>query len=333
MWLFYLPVVLYIVALCIRHRGLVFTVTNPGMSGAGGLLGASKSAELNKIATLHPDCVPRFVTLAASLPVADRIATATAFIDAKGLTYPVVLKPDQGERGRGVEIIPSAERLATYLTRASGDTILQQYAAGQEYGVFYMRHPKHPKGAIFSVTDKRYPVLTGDGVSSLEQLILSDPRAHFMARFFLDKHHQRLHEILPKGDSFALVETGSHCGGALFLDGNHRISPALTDAIESISRSMPAFFFGRYDIKVEQPDDLWNGKNFQILEVNGVASEAAHIYDPRHSVLYAYRVFFKQWRSAMSIGAYNRDQGHRPHNLRQFARLVSPLLNAPTGSR
>jgi glutathione synthase/RimK-type ligase-like ATP-grasp enzyme len=38
--------------------------------------------------------------------------------------YPVVLKPDVGERGNGVAVIRSRKELESYLNRASGDTII-----------------------------------------------------------------------------------------------------------------------------------------------------------------------------------------------------------------
>lgn len=31
------------------------------------------------------------------------------------------------------------------------------------------------------------------------------------------------------------------------------------------------------------PEDLENGKNLSIIEINGALSEPAHIYDPKHS--------------------------------------------------
>jgi hypothetical protein len=50
----------------------------------------------------------------------------------------------------------------------------------------------------------------------------------------------------------------------------------------------------------------------KIVELNGVTSEATHIYDPKFSLFDAYRVLFQQWRIAFEIGDLNRARGIRP---------------------
>lgn len=56
------------------------------------------------------------------------------------------------------------------------------------------------------------------------------------------------------------------------------------------------------------------------MELNGVTSEATHIYDPKLSLFDAYRVLFQQWRIAFEIGDLNRARGIRPA-------FVADLLN------
>jgi hypothetical protein len=58
------------------------------------------------------------------------------------------------------------------------------------------------------------------------------------------------------------------------------------------------------------------GRNLKIIELNGVTSEATHIYDPKLSLFDAYRVLFQQWRIAFEIGALNRKRGVRPASVR-----------------
>ena len=55
------------------------------------------------------------------------------------------------------------------------------------------------------------------------------------------------------------------------------------------------------------------GRDFKVLELNGVTSEATQIYDPDFGgLLRAYRVLLEQWRLAFEIGAANRERGVRP---------------------
>ena len=91
-----------------------------------------------------------------------------------GLLFPVVLKPDAGQRGSGVSIVRSSRKLREYLTHAAFPVILQEYVSGEEYGVFYYRYPGDERGRILSVTEKRMPILVGDGKRTLEELILAE---------------------------------------------------------------------------------------------------------------------------------------------------------------
>lgn len=240
-----------------------------------------------------------------------KIASAERFMAENELSFPVVLKPDQGQRGTGVEVIRSTEETDRYLSNAPFDTIIQEYASGSEFGVFYYRLPDEERGRIFSITEKRMPVVTGDGASTLEKLILQDPRAVCMARFLLDKHRKRASEVPAKGERVQLVEIGTHCRGAMFLNGSWIKTPELEASIDEISRSFEGFYFGRFDIRTPSVDDFREGRNFKIVELNGVTSEATHIYDPRNSLIGAYRVLFEQWRLAFEIGSKNRDRASR----------------------
>jgi hypothetical protein len=69
-------------------------------------------------------------------------------------------------------------------------------------------------------------------------------------------------------------------------------------------------------------EDFKKGRNFKIVELNGVTSEATHIYDPRNSLVEAYRVLFQQWRIAFEIGAQNRLHGVRPTSMSKLMCLV-----------
>jgi hypothetical protein len=91
----------------------------------------------------------------------------------------------------------------------------------------------------------------------------------------------------------------------------HLCSPALLEAIDSISRKLPGFYIGRYDIRYAREKDLRAGRDFHIVELNGAASEATSIYDARNSVLTAYRTLFRQWELVFAIGAANRRIGTR----------------------
>ncbi len=321
-WLFYAPLVPYLVGLALKHRDpLVFTAANPAMP-AGGFVCEPKHAILGG---LGESCayVAKTALLRGEEASGERLSQARDFLGAHSLDYPVVLKPDKGQRGAGVAIIASAGELEEHLRKTRYDELLQEYVPGHEFGVFYAREPAADRGFIFSITEKQMPVVTGDGETDLEELILSDRRAICIAGVYLEQNHDRLHQVPLAGEEVRLVELGTHCRGAIFLDGGWLWTEALEERIDLISRRYEGFFFGRYDLRGEDLDALKAGEGFRIVELNGVTSEAAHIYDPQHSLGAAYRALAYQWRLAYRIGAANRRQGAEVSKIKDLWALWS----------
>jgi membrane protein DedA with SNARE-associated domain len=319
---FYLPVAVYVLWLGIKHRSLtLFTAANPGIPD-GGFIGESKSRILEQLQD-RGEFVARFDVIPADMTTSAKIERVKGFMHRNGGGFPVVLKPDAGQRGTGVTVIRNRPQLDHYLEHAKGAAIIQEYVDGYEYGVFYYRYPDENEGSLFSITDKRLLTLTGDGRSTLEQLILQDERAMCMAPFHFRRHQDRLFDVPRFGERIALVEVGTHCRGALFLDGSAVRSPALASVIDRISKRFEGFYFGRYDIRTPSLVDFRKGRNFKIVELNGVTSEATHIYQPGNSIWNAYRTLMQQWRIAFEIGAANRSRGVQPSSAR---RLLAALL-------
>ena len=310
-FVFYPPLLVYIAFLAIKHRSLMaFTAVNPGIEN-GGFVGESKSAILDLLSE-SPNQVARHILV--SEPTAAP-GVIKQFMTELALDFPIVLKPDIGERGHGILIATSEKEIEQYFERNPGPAIAQEYIGGEEFGVFYIKHPAEDSGSIFSVTIKHMLTVTGDGVHSLERLILDHPRARLMYRMFERRHGARLDETISSGACFPLVEVGTHARGATFLDGTHLISEELESLFASIVAKADGIYFGRFDVKAPSADDLIKGKNIKILELNGVTSEATHIYDPSSSLMSAYRTLMRQWALAFTIGSYNIRNGHKPAKL------------------
>jgi len=320
-WIFYPPVICYVVYLMLKHRSLtVFTAANPAIIG-GGFVWESKIAILRGLSQADGFVAPAAL-IAVSLDYDARIRMAENFMAWRGLGFPIVLKPDQGQRGSGVAVVRSQVELNDYLRRAAVDTIIQEYAPGSEFGVFYYRLPGEDRGRIFSITEKRFPVVVGDGESALERLILQDERAVCMARFYLHTQRDRLWETPAAGERVQLVELGTHCRGAIFLDGGWVKTDSLEEVFDQISRGFEGFYFGRFDVRTPAVEEFKQGKNFKIIELNGVTSEATHIYDPKNGLLTAYKTLCSQWRIAFEIGARSLKRGARPSPISVLARLM-----------
>ncbi len=312
LWMFYPPVILYIIYLGLRHRSMtLFTAANPAMP-AGGFIGEEKSKILSDLAAQDDKRLARWQLIPHSPNIEEQIAQLEEFLRKNDLDFPVVLKPNEGQRGLGVSIIHTAEQGRAYLQKAIVDTLIQEYVPGHEFGVFYFRFPGETTGSVFSITTKILPELTGDGRRTIERLILDDDRAVCMAPTYLKWFRKRLSEVPESGKRLPIAELGTHSLGALFLDGGHLNSPALVAAMDSVSKPYEGFYFGRFDIKAPTPEAFREGREIKVLEVNGVTSEATHIYDPKYSLFYAYKTLFEQWRIAFAIGAANRKRGALP---------------------
>lgn len=309
-WLFYIPVAVNYLRLAIKYRSVMApTAANPGMF-SGGIVGESKAEILEALGCSSPEFTATAQLLREG-SVRERMDAFRAAIARHGWTYPVVLKPNVGQRGTGVKVIRCEAQAADYLRRTDALMLLQQYAPGpREVGVFYYRMPGEPRGCIFAITEKVFPSITGDGCSTIKQLIWKDPRARLIASTYLNRFAVRAEEVLENGQVLTLVETGNHAQGCIFKDGMRLLSPALADSIDAISRDLPGFYIGRYDVRYECDDDLRAGRNFQIVELNGAAAEATSIYDDRNSLWNAYRTLFRQWDLVFAIGVANLRRGN-----------------------
>lgn len=315
-WLFYTPVVAHCAALSLRFgSGTLLTAANPRIT-AGGLCGESKVQILDQIGPAARELVARYTSLLTDARDATTdTERAEQALARAGLAYPVVAKPDIGCNGTGVRLIADSAALERYLRAfPRGErVVLQEFIADEgEAGIFYVRHPDEAVGRITSVTLKYPPAVTGDGRSTLRELILADPRAGRIADVYLPRLAHRLGEVPRQGEIVRLVFVGNHCKGSIFRDGTSHVTPHLAACIERIARALPDFHFGRIDLRFSSLAALSRGEGFRIIEINGAGSEATHIWDPSTRLIDAWRSECFHFRQAWRIGAANRTRGHRP---------------------
>lgn len=305
----YVPVVPWIAWLAWRHGGLAtMTAANPAIP-EGGFVGESKFNIIRQLPEAWT--IPAELIRAADLEF--RLRALDDAMRRRGWTFPIILKPDAGQRGAGVRRVHSIEEARRYLSAQPHAVVAQPYHPGPfEAGIFYYRFPGEATGRIFSITDKRFPVLVGDGQSTLEDLIWQHPRYRLQARVFLARHAAVRDRVLRAGERFPLAVAGNHAQGTMFVDGSHLWTVALEARIDEIARSMPGFYIGRFDIRYGDVDRFRRGEDLAIVELNGVTSESTNIYDPAFPILHAWRVLRRQWTLVFEIGAANRARGVEP---------------------
>jgi membrane protein DedA with SNARE-associated domain len=318
-WVFYAPVAASVALLAVRHRGFsTITAANPGMTD-GGTVGESKFEILSR---LPADCTIPSALVRPGARV-DRVCQARFEMQRAGWCFPIVVKPDVGQRGMGVKLARSDDDVADYLSRAEGPVVMQPYHPGPfEAGVFYYRLPGEPRGHILSITDKHFPFIVGDGESTVEALIWSHPRCRMQAATFLHRHHDSLGKVLPAGERFQLAIAGNHAQGTLFRDGAHLVTDALERRVDDISQAYGGFFIGRFDIRYRDVEEFKAGRDVAIVELNGAMAESTNIYDPNGSLIDAYRLLFRQWSLVFAIGAANRARGSHVSSHRRLLMLL-----------
>ena len=69
------------------------------------------------------------------------------------------------------------------------------------------------------------------------------------------------------------------------------------------------FYFGRFDMMYSTIEELEKGENFAIVELNGAASEPTHIYDPKHSIFFAWKELARHITYMFEISVENHKRG------------------------
>ncbi len=290
---------------------MYFSTANPGMK-YGGVVGESKFKVLSTIPSRY-------------LPKTKFIYRNTSYsnilkiIENEGLEYPFIIKPDVGERGKGVEMIKCEKELEAYLVNKTNDLNIQEYIDFEiELGILYYRFPGAERGQITSIVQKGFLSVTGDGNHSLQWLMANEIRTGQRREYLNEKFKNELEEILSEGEKRYLEPIGNHCRGTTFYNGHHLINEKLNWIFDEIAHKVRGFNYGRFDIKVPTYEDLYNGENIKILELNGVSSEVAHIYDPEYKLIQAYKDIIANMKIIYLVAKKNHDLGMEYESLGRF---------------
>jgi hypothetical protein len=296
------PLIVYWFWLSLRARSLLFfSASNPGIE-MGGMFGESKFEVIKKI---PPELIPK--TILVKIPVtADKVLQS---LEAEEFKLPVIFKPEFGERGYMVRRIHDIQDIGVYLSEIKTNFLVQELVdLPLEFGVFYTRFPNESEGRVTSVVMKEMLTVTGNGISTLQQLILENDRAKLQWKKLKQTFSKKLHEIIPEGNAIELVSIGNHSLGTKFLDGSHLINEDLSLTFDHISKQIAGFYFGRYDLRCISLQHLYAGR-VKIMELNGCGAEPAHIYQPGFSFFKAVRILFIHWRNIFVIAKQNHQKG------------------------
>lgn len=299
--MFYLPNIPYALYLSLKARSLVFfSAANPGIKHSG-------NGTESKFQTL--ELIPReYIPNSIFINKNSNFEDVKQSLHASELNFPIIVKPDIGYRGLLVKKISSEQELKLYLdTYNTIDVILQEFIdLPLECGIFYYRIPNEHSGHITSITLKEYLSVTGDGRSTLNELVMKNPRVLKHYNLITKLHGAALYEVIPKDEKKILNEIGNHSKGTTFLDGNHLIDADLEQAMDQLFQKVPHVFYGRIDLKYDSLSALKKLEKFKIIEINGIISEPTHIYDPyKSSYFKALKEIRRHWKILYQVATVN----------------------------
>lgn len=290
--LIYMPTFFYWVWMMIKFRSFSFyKYANPSIKN-GGFYGDSK---MNIYNLMPQNLYPKTILIGKQ-----KNYDFEKIITENKLSFPLILKPDVGLRGIDVVKVNSIVEIEHYLQIKKKNFLIQEFVnLPNEIGLFYCRIPNESNGKISGLTLKNFLTVEGNGFENLEQLLRKKFR--FAMQIEKLKKNINLNEVLPDKEKRCLVPFGNHNRGTEFLDGKEFISDKLQQTFNHLLRSIPGFYYGRLDIRYNTLEELEQGINFSIIELNGAKSEPTHIYDPKHSFWYGQKEIFRHQRIMQKI--------------------------------
>lgn len=280
-----------------------FNAANPSIKNGGMAMESKK-----EIYDLIPSAfIPKTLLVKEGTSVEEILLA----IELSKINFPMIAKPDIGMKALGVDKIKDGNELEMYSKKISSDFLLQDLITfSQEIGIFYVRVPGEKQGKITGLVAKEFLTVIGNGKDSITQLIKQNPRSYFQMTSLKRKYGCYLDTILSLGEKFILVPYGSHTRGSKFIDLTSKLNEKLSLTINQICIQVPGFYFGRLDIRYDTFEDLCKGLNFSIIEINGAGSEPTHIYDPKHTLYFAWKEIIKHWKFLFRISTINYSNGH-----------------------
>jgi hypothetical protein len=293
MWLWYI----------IRSRAVwFFTPSNPKLT-FGGMEGEPKKE-------MHDLLPAEFCPVYFNVKPSEDFSEVKKRLAKSAIQFPLIVKPEVGGQGILFRKIENEEHLKEYHSKIPAEYFIQEFVTYPlEVSLFYFRYPNEKKGAITGFLQKIPMRVTGDGIHTLEELLLQNLKTKKRLAELKLKHEINFNKIIPDSEVYILSYAGNHNRGAHFIDLNSEINDDLVNVLDKISLGINDFFYGRYDIMCNSIEDLKQGKNFAILEYNGCGAEPNHFYDTGYTLIKAYKEILKHWKILYQISSYNNKHG------------------------
>ncbi|MEJ8474855.1 ATP-dependent carboxylate-amine ligase [Roseibium algae] len=223
-----------------------------GFSVPGGLL-VSSPASRSALSKKHPNYTDALTGFDQAISFANKVG------------FPLFAKPNNGQEGRDVFKICNEGQLKLILSdlfSRHDKILLQETVYGQDLRVLVL------DGDILCVIERMPPSITGDGLSSIEQLMKSeilhsseDPRV--LAT--LEERGFTLSDIPSAREKVPLLPTSNLSSGGTARIVTESLPAPLAQAAIACGKALGLSYFGA-DILVDNPAS--ENPNYRILELN-----------------------------------------------------------------
>lgn len=304
-WLANVPVYVFFGWFALRARWLFFfSNVNPGIP-LGGAMGESKG---NILRMLPESLLPK----TAYLQRGEGFEQVLEKLRGAQISFPVVAKPDVGERGFLIKKINGPDELRAHLERYPTDFLVQEFLSMPiEMTVLFHRFPDGHQFDITSVCLKEFMAVQGDGASTVRVLMAREVRAAFQLERFEREYPDLLEKVPAEGQTLLLEPIGNHARGTKFLNANFLIDADMVNTFRQICARIEGIYYGRFDLKCASVEAMRRGE-FKVMELNGVLGEPAHIYDPAFGMWRAYRDLYRHWRLLFDLHRAQARKGVHP---------------------
>lgn len=314
---FYWQSLMYYFLFAARFRSLTFfSVCNPGLR-FGGMLDDDKTEAYDLV---HTRYLPKMIELSSGRDICDTMRQYN-------MSFPVIVKPNIGLKGYAVRQCRDESELRGYIDSLDSERswLVQEYIDyPREYSIVYYRYPDTGQIGISSICRKAYPNVTGDGVSTIAELIRTLPNPFIDRSYLLDKWKSSRSTILPQGEKLILHCIGNYSRGSKFYKVDDAHPHCMATALQLAFHNVDDINFCRFDIKAKSYEAVRRGE-YKIMEINGAKAEPIHIYDPHSTFVSRWRDIRHHWRTLYIIVLQQRNKNFKFPSNRAGLRSVKSI--------
>lgn len=214
---------------------------------------------------------------------------------ANSLGYPLVLKPTDQGKGRGVITNINKEQYLkhslNFVRHEQGykDIIIEEYITGKEYRLYVIGDK------VVSGVYRKPPNVVGDGVNTIETLIkeknkirlknphirkLSNPyiKVDEIAEKYLQKSNYTLTDVPKAGELVYLRNKGNFSEGSDSIDVTDTLSPGIKEAAVKALKAIPGLSHGGIDLIYNDAQGTNIQESFVLIEFNASAVIGSHVF-------------------------------------------------------